>query len=108
MIGSEVFLKPLFLESVEVKASYREGTSIAYVQLINNSDFNFACDYTGDYGLYNSLGFITIRAHATTVIGVKTNEILENFPLEFVVHNAITAPGKKLEIEVPVKIETAM
>lgn len=108
LIGSEVFLKPLFLESVEVKASYRQGTSIAYVQLINNSDFNFACDYTGDYGLYNSLGFITIRAHATTVIGVKTIEILETFPLEFVVHNAITAPGKKLEIEVPVKIETAM
>ena len=108
LIGSEVFLKPLFLESVKVKASYREGTSIAYVELINNSDFNFACNYTGDYGLYNSLGFITIRPHATTVIGVKTNEIVENFPLEFVVHNAITAPGKKLEIEIPVKIETVM
>ena len=96
------------MEAIEIKADYRQGTSIAYVQLINNSDFNFACDYKGDYGLYNSTGFITIPAHATTVIGVKTNEILENFPLQLVVHNAITAPGKKLEIEVPVKIETTM
>ncbi len=108
LIGSEEFLKPLFLESVEIKADYRQGTSIVYLQLINHSDFNFACDYTGDYGLYNSLGFITIPAHATTVIGVKTNEILENFLLELVVHNAITAPGKKLNMEIPVKIETAM
>ncbi|MDX1285145.1 MAG: Sb-PDE family phosphodiesterase [Draconibacterium sp.] len=106
LIGSETFLKPLFLESVEVKADYRKETSIAQVQLINNSDFNFVCDYTGDYGLYNSLGFVTIPAHATTVIGVKTNEILESFDMDFTVHNAITSPGKKLQIEIPVKVET--
>ena len=105
LVGSEEFLKPLFLESVAVKADYRAGTSIAYVQLINHSDFNFSCDYKGDYKLYNSLGFITIPAHATAVVGVKTNEILETFPLEFVVHNAFTAPGEKLTVVVPVKIE---
>jgi hypothetical protein len=105
LVGSEAYLKPLFLESVEVKADYRAGTSIAYVQLINRSDFNFACDYQGDFKLYNSLGFITIPAHATTVIGVKTNEILENFEMEFVVQNAITAPGQKLVAQVPVIIK---
>ncbi len=108
LVGSETFLKPLFLESVKVKAVYRAGTSIAYVQLINNSDFDFNCDYVGDFKLYNSLGFIAIPAHATTVVGVKTNEILENLAMEFVVHNAITAPGKKLAVVVPVKIESAL
>lgn len=106
LIGSEEFLKPLFLESVEVKADYRQGTSIAYVQLINNSDFDFSCNYTGDYSLYNSMGFLTIPAHATTVIGVKTNEVLKDFPLEFVIHNAITAPGETLAVTVPVKIKS--
>ncbi len=105
LIGSEEFLKPLFLESVEVKAVYRKGTSIAYVDLTNKSDFNFYCDYLGDYSFYNAVSLITIPAHATTVIGVKINDRLESFSMNFEVHNAITAPGEKLIVEIPVKIE---
>ena len=106
LVGSEEFLKPLFLESVEVKAEYREGTSVAFVQLINKSDFSFHCDYLGDYSFYNAVGLITIPAHAITVIGVKTLKKLEEFLLKFEVHNAIIAPGEKLTVEVTVKIET--
>jgi hypothetical protein len=106
LLGSEKFLKPLFLESVEVKANYRQGTSVVYLELINRSDFNFVCDYTGDYALYNSLGFFNIPAHSATVLGVKTNEIIGKFKMPFTIHNAITAPGEKLRVEVPVIIET--
>jgi hypothetical protein len=105
LVGSEEFLKPLFLESVEVKAEYREGTTVAFVQLINTSDFSFYCDYLGDYSFYNAVGLIIIPAHSRTVIGVKTNEKLDSFPMNFEVHNAITAPGEKLTVEVTVKIE---
>jgi len=104
IIGAEEFLKPLFLESIKVKADYRRGTSIAYVQLINSSDFDFYCDYSGDYSFYNAVSLITIPAHSTTVVGVKTIEQIESFPMEFTVHNAITAPGMKLGVEVSVEI----
>ncbi|MFC2123204.1 Sb-PDE family phosphodiesterase [Bacteroidota bacterium] len=104
LIGSEEFLKPLFLESVEIKAEYREGTSIAMVKLINTSDFNFYCDYLGDYSFYNAVGLITIPAHSTTILGVKTLKKLDDFLMEFEIHNAITAPGEKLTVKVPIKM----
>lgn len=106
LIGSEEFLRPLFLESLKIKGSYRKGTSVAVVELVNNSDIDFMCDYTGDYGLYNSFGFIIIAAHATTVVMVKTIEVVDSFPMEFIVHNVITAPGKKLTVDFPVTIES--
>jgi 3',5'-nucleoside bisphosphate phosphatase len=106
LIGSEEFLKPLFLQSVEIKASYRKGTSVAVVELVNNSDIDFMCDYTGEFGLYNSFGFITIAAHATTTVMVKTIEVVDSFPMGFIVHNAITAPGQKLKVGFTVSIES--
>ena len=108
IIGSEEFLVPLFNESIEVHANYRQGTSIVYLQLINNSDIDFVCDYKGEYKLYNSLGFLTIPSHATTVIGVKTNQILEEFSMPFIVHNAITKPGEKLKVDLLVRIEPTL
>jgi hypothetical protein len=47
---------------------------------------------------------VSIPAHSSTVIGVKTNEILDSFNINFVIHNAIIAPGEKLKVEIPVKI----
>jgi hypothetical protein len=131
LIGSEEYLRPLFMESVEVKADYREeitvgeffeknpktddrnratkayyrdGITIAYVELINNSDFDFYCDYKGPFKLYNAVSMVSIPAHSSTVIGVKTNEILDSFNINFVIHNAIIAPGEKLKVKIPVKI----
>jgi hypothetical protein len=106
IIGSEEFLKPLFMESVKVEADYRRGTSIAYVKFINSSDFDFYCDYSGQYSLYNAVSLIPVSAHSTTVIGVKTFDQLDSFPLNLLVHNAITAPGKKLNLELTVNIES--
>jgi len=104
LVGSEKFLKPLFLESVQVSAKFREGTTIAMVKLTNTSDIDFYCDYMGDYSFYNAVSLITIPAHSTTVVGVKTNKNLKSFPMKFEVHNAITAPGKKLTVEVIIEV----
>jgi len=104
LVGSEEFLRPLLLESIKVEAEYRRGTSVAMVKFINTSDFDFYCDYLGDYSLYNAVGLVTIPAHATTTLGVKTGKNLDAFPIEFLVHNAFTAPGKKLTVAIPVKI----
>ncbi|UCG27349.1 MAG: PHP domain-containing protein [Bacteroidales bacterium] len=102
LIGPVEFLKPLFFESLELEATYREGTTIAYVSITNNSDINFYCGNRSPFLFYNSTHFFTIKAHSTTILGVKVNKNLPEFELDLVIHNLVVAPGESLELSLPV------
>jgi hypothetical protein len=103
LIGPEILLKPLFLESLDIETDYREGTSLARMTITNNSDFNFICENKSSFKFYNGIHFFTIKAHAKTTIIVKTMEQLPGFSLDLVVHNALVAPGKSMELAIPVE-----
>jgi hypothetical protein len=104
LIGDAKFLESLFLESVEIRAEYGRGTTIAGVTIINNTDLDFHCENRSDYHFYNSTHFFTIRAHSTTRIGVKVNENLPEIALDLVIHNLISGPGESLELTLPVPV----
>lgn len=105
LIGSEEFLKPLFFESLEIETEYRPGTTLAKMTITNTSDVDFYCTNKGPYWFYNSTRFFTLKAHANTILLVKTIEKLSVFSLDLVVHNLITAPGESMELAFPVKIK---
>ena len=69
----------------------------------NHSDFDFICENKSPYKFYNGIDFFTIKAHARTTLVVKTQEQLPEFSLDLMVRNALVAPGKSLELAIPVK-----
>ena len=103
LIGPEDFLKPLFFESLDIETEYREGTSLASMTITNNSDFDFICENKSPFKLYNGIHIFTIKAHAKTTIVVKTLEQLSGFSLDLMVHNALVAPGKSMELAIPAR-----
>lgn len=106
LIGPEKFLKPLFFESLDIETEYREGTSLAGITITNHSDFDFICENKSPYGLYNAAHVFTLKAHTRTTILVKTLEQLDEFSLDLLVHNTITAPGKGMELSLPVAVKS--
>ena len=105
LIGDEIFLGPLFFESVEIEAIYGKGTTIAWITIKNNSDMDYYCENKSPYSLYNSTHFFTIKAHSTTRIGVKVNENLAEFEFDLIIHNLITAPGESMKLTIPVSVK---
>ncbi len=103
LIGPEDLLKPLFFESLDIETEYREGTSLASMTITNNSDFDFMCENKSPFKLYNGIHFFTLKAHAKTTIVVKTLEQLSGFSLDLLVHNALVAPGKSMELAISVE-----
>jgi hypothetical protein len=103
LIGPEEFLKPLFLESLDIETAYREGTSLASMTITNNSDFDFMCENKSPFKFYNGIDFFTLKAHTRSTIVVKTLQQLSGFSLDLLVHNALVAPGKSMELTIPVK-----
>ena len=103
LIGPEEFLKPLFFESLDIETEYRKGTSLARMTITNNSDFDFICENKSPFKLYNGIHIFTIKAHAKTTIVVKTLEQLSGFSLDLMVHNALVAPGKSMELAIPAR-----
>ncbi len=105
LIGDERFLKPLFLESLEITAEYVRGTTVAGVTITNNSDMDYYCENRSPYSFYDATHFFTLKAHSTTRLRVKVNNNLPEFALDLIIHNLIAAPGKSLELTLPVDIE---
>jgi hypothetical protein len=103
LIGGEDLLKPLFFESLDIETEYRKGTSLASMTITNHSDFDFICENKSPYKFYNGIGFFTLKSHAKTTIVVKTLEQLSGFSLDLLVHNALVAPGKSMELAISVE-----
>jgi hypothetical protein len=103
LIGRENLLTPLFFESLDIETEYREGTSLAVMTITNHSDFDFICENKSPYKFYNAIDFFTLRAHARTTLIVKTQEQLPGFSLDLMVHSALVAPGKSMELAIEVE-----
>jgi hypothetical protein len=100
LIGPGELLEPLFFESLEIETEYRKGTSLAIMTITNHSDFDFFCENNSDFNFYNGIDFFTLKAHTRTIVVVKTGEPLPGFSLDLMVHNALVAPGKSMELAI--------
>jgi hypothetical protein len=104
LIGKEEFLTPIFHESVSVeKVAYQK--QIAEVVLKNESDVDFILENVGKYSFYNKTRIMTLKAGEELRLGVKTDEILEQFQLKFRVLNMLVTPEDYLQVELECKTE---
>ena len=93
LIGRAEWLDPLLAASLTVQsAEYAPKTKVLKVVLTNHSDVDFQLRNTSAYGLQQNADLVTVGAHKTETIRVKTVEHLPRAELSFEVINAVTAP----------------
>jgi hypothetical protein len=86
-------MDPLLAASLTVtSATYAPKTTVLEVVLTNRSDADFQLRNTSSFGLHQDADFLTIRAHTSETITVKTLKHLPEIKLSFEVMNAVTAP----------------
>ena len=95
LIGREEQLLPLLKASLGIsKLNYRPETSVAEVTVTNASDADFDLRYVGDYTFMFSADRIRIPAHDAVTLLIKPGRTLDSLDLEFIVENALIAPGE--------------
>ena len=95
LIGREEQLLPLLKASLGIsKLNYRPETSVAEVTVTNISDADFDLRYVGDYTFMFSADRIRIPAHDAVTLLIKPGRTLDSLDLEFIVENALVAPGE--------------
>lgn len=105
LTGESAWLMPLLQASVTVeKAAYDGDTQVAVVTLHNNSDAVFQLENLSPFSFHRHGDFLTLGAHQTMELEVKTLDRKDNFELKFKVFNAYTAPEVHPELVIPVKI----
>ncbi|MEA1877476.1 MAG: Sb-PDE family phosphodiesterase [Bacteroidota bacterium] len=99
LVGKSEFLVPLIQNSLNIKkAEYRGRSTVLSAYVENLSDVDFILENQSDFTLHSHAGIITINAHSTTLIQIKTLERLPNFNLQLKVLNAFVAPKEHPEI----------
>ena len=99
MVGKAEYLQPLLTSSLQVnKAEYLGTSQIANVTFENCSDASFLIENLTNFTFHQHGDVITIPAHETRVIQVKTLKDLASFDLKFRVLNALYAPNKHPEL----------
>ena len=101
LAGPQEFLAPLIEASLEVV--HRSTGPVPTLQIHNHSDADYILYNTSAYTLHNFAPVLTLKAHETTAVMVKTLEELESFELNFKVLNAFTAPREHAEIKLTVE-----
>ncbi len=105
LVGEEAWLMPLLQASISVeKAAYDGNTQVAVVTLHNQSDAVFQLENLSPYSFHRHADFLTLGAHETLELEVKTLEVKDSFELKFKVFNAYTAPEEHPELVIPVVI----
>ena len=103
LIGREEQLLPLLKASLGIsKLNYRPETSVAEVTVTNASDADFDLRYVGDYTFMFSADRIRIPAHDAVTLLIKPGRTLDSLDLEFIVENALVAPGEQPSIRLRV------
>jgi len=103
LIGKEDFLVPLIQASITVKSvDYPGKSTVANVELVNNSDATFILQNTSEFTLHDNPEVISLAAQSTTTIQVKTLEKKESFDLTFKVLNAYSAPKEHPTIKLTI------
>lgn len=93
LIGKPEYVQPLLEASIRVtEAAYQEDTTVATVAIENVSDANFILMNEGDASFHERNDLVTLEAHTTTPVHVKTVSWQEEIELRFRVLNAVTSP----------------
>lgn len=99
LVGKSEFLVPLIQSSLNVtKAEYKGRSTVLSAYVKNNSDVDYILENISDFTLHSHAGIITIKAHSTTLIQIKTLERLPSFNMPLKVLNAYVAPNENPEI----------
>jgi len=111
IIGNSKYLVPLInaslsIEKTDTLKGYKGVNSLVVeVHIKNHSDANYILKNLSEFTFHTHANVITLPAHTTSVIQVKTLKILIEFELRFEVLNAVTAPNKHPEIVFKIKME---
>jgi hypothetical protein len=93
LVGRPEWMDLLLTASLTVdSAAYKPKTQVLEVELKNHSDVDFQLRNTSSYGLQQNADVLTVGAHKSETIRVKTLEHLARTELSFEVLNAVTAP----------------
>jgi 3',5'-nucleoside bisphosphate phosphatase len=98
LIGKREFLVPLVQQSLsiqktQVMESYNGKSNVVSVYVENTSDCDYILENQKEYSFYDHTDVVTIKAHAITLLQIKTLRELKTFVLNFRVLNALTAPN---------------
>jgi hypothetical protein len=106
LVGKRENLAPLVKASLHVeRATYIGPSTVIEISIHNDSDAEYLLDNTSGFSLQSDLGLIVLHPNAVTTFSVMTGEQLPEFELRFEVLNAIVAPGKRLDLTLPIKVE---
>ena len=109
LFGDSLYLVPLIQQSLSLKTevfqSHKGNSLVVSVYIENQSDADYILKNQSDFNLHSHADIVTIGAHDTVLIQVKTLEILPSFDLHFKVLNAFIAPNKHPEITFTIKGE---
>ena len=104
LIGREEHIMPLIDACVQVEsATYSTRHNVLQVTLKNSSDATFQFENKSEFGFHRNANLVTIPAHSSVNIYVKTKERLSDLKLAFRVLNAITAPNTNPEVVFNIK-----
>ena len=93
LVGRPEWLNPLMESCLQVtKSDYLGTSSIAEITIENVSDATFLLENLSDYTLHRNTNILTIPAHESVTLQLKTIEQIEQFTIAFKVLNAVTAP----------------
>lgn len=99
LVGKSELLVPLIQSSLNVTiAEYKGRSTVLSAYVKNNSDIDYILENISDFTLHSHAGIITIKAHSTALIQIKTLERLPSFNLRLKVLNAYVAPNEHPEI----------
>ena len=108
LIGRSTYLVPLIEQSLQIQkvesvSSYKGTSLVKAVFIENKSDVDYILENTSKYSFHADIDLVTIKAHSTKKIQVKTLKSIAEFELTFKVLNAITAPREHPSITFKVK-----
>ncbi len=94
LIGRAEWIDPLLAASLTASdAAYGTDNSVLKVSLTNASDADLVLRNTSPYTFHRHADILTVKAHATETLEIKTRDRLPRVDLTFEVLNAITAPN---------------
>ncbi len=116
LIGRKQWLGPLLAASLtatstgylpdKANADYLDATSVISIEIKNSTDANFILRNTSPYRMTRHIDVLTVPAHDTVRLEVKTRQRLPEVVMPFEVLNAITAPGAHPTVTFSVAGET--
>ena len=113
LIGDEAFLRPLFLQSLEVKSGPAriKAKGKALVQMFNRSPVPFRLESAGKVDGVNLPKAVVLQPGRTSILELTgtTNSLSGNrvLSLPFRVTNLKTGPDTSLQVQLPVAVEFA-